>query len=149
MTKALDDRITEVCKAHGLRLTAPRRVIIQVLADATDHPDVVELHRRIAAIDPRIAIATVYRTVKLLQDLGILERHTFGDGRARYETAAHGHHDHMVNIKTGEVVEFRSEEIERLQEEIARAHGFRIVSHRLEIFVEPLEKREKRRLNEQ
>lgn len=127
-----------ICKEFGLRMTGPRRVIAQVLAESTDHPDAVELHRRVAAIDPGIAIATVYRTLRLLQDKGILERHTFADGRARFETADQEHHDHLINVETGDVIEFRSDEIERLQEEIARQHGFEIVSHKLEIYVKPL-----------
>lgn len=130
--------IATLCKENGLRLTGPRRVIMQVLSEATDHPDVVELHRRVGKIDPGIAIATVYRTVNLLQDKGVLERHTFADGRARYEPAAQEHHDHLINVETGDVIEFRSDEIERLQEEIARQHGFAIVSHKLEIYVKPL-----------
>jgi len=132
------EQIANLCKEKGLRMTGQRQVIMKVLSSATDHPDAVELHRRVSTVDPRISIATVYRTVKLLQDKGILERHTFGDGRARYEPAAQEHHDHLINIDTGEVTEFRSDEIERLQEEIARKHGFSIVSHKLEIYVKPL-----------
>ncbi|PAQ07652.1 Fur family transcriptional regulator [Mesorhizobium temperatum] len=142
-TPAIID-IARICKEHGLRLTAPRKVIMQVLLKSTDHPDAVELHRRVRKIDPGIAIATVYRTVNMLRDKGVLERHTFADGRARYETADHEHHDHLVRVDTGDVIEFRSDEIERLQEEIARAHGFEIVSHRLEIYVKPLKKAAKR-----
>lgn len=126
------------CKEHGLRLTGPRRSIIKVLAGAADHPDAVELHRRVTKIDPGIAIATVYRTLKLFEEKGVLEKHTFGDGPARFESANSGHHDHLINIETGDVIEFRSEEIERLQEEIARKLGFSIISHRLEIYVKPL-----------
>lgn len=137
--------LTELCKEHGLRLTGPRRVIMNVLAEATDHPDAVELHRRVTAIDPGIALATVYRTVALLKEKGILERHKFADGKARYEPADQAHHDHLINVETGEVVEFRSDEIERLQEEIARKHGFAIVRHRLEIYVEPLARAQRRR----
>jgi Fur family ferric uptake transcriptional regulator len=129
------------CKEFGLRVTGPRRVIIRVLSDSSDHPDAVELHRRVTAIEPTISLATVYRTVNLLREKGILERHTFGDGRARYETAPHEHHDHLIDVETGDVVEFQSEEIERLQEEIARKHGFCIVSHKLEIYVRRLKKR--------
>lgn len=127
-----------LCKENGLRLTSARQVIMQILSEATDHPDAVELHRRVVAIDPGISIATVYRTVSLLEDKGVLERHSFGNGRARYEPAAQEHHDHLINVETGDVTEFRSDEIERLQEEIARKHGFTIVSHRLEIYVKPL-----------
>lgn len=132
--------IAELCKKHGLRLTGPRKVIMQVLLKSDDHPDAVELHQRVSKIEPRVALATVYRTLNMLQDKGVLERHTFADGRARYETANHGHHDHLIDVDTGDVIEFRSDEIERLQEEIARAHGFEIVSHRLEIYVKPLKK---------
>ncbi|OJF93489.1 Fur family transcriptional regulator [Pararhizobium antarcticum] len=139
------EQITRLCKEKGLRMTGQRQVIMKVLSGATDHPDAVELHRRVSEVDTRISIATVYRTVKLLQDKGILERHTFGDGRARYEPAAQEHHDHLINIETGEVTEFRSDEIERLQEEIARRHGFTIVSHRLEIYVKPLDGKAPRR----
>lgn len=133
--------ITTLCKEHGLRLTSPRRVIMQVLSESDDHPDAVELHRRATRIDPSIAIATVYRTLNLLQEKGILEKHTFGDGRARFESAEREHHDHLINVETGDVVEFRSDEIERLQEEIARKHGFEIVSHKLEIYVRPKKNR--------
>lgn len=137
--------IAALCKEHGLRLTGPRKIIMKVLSEATDHPDVVELHRRVSTVDPGIAIATVYRTVNLLQDKGVLERHTFADGRARYEPANQEHHDHLINVETGDVIEFRSDEIERLQEEIARKHGFAIVSHRLEIYVKPLSRNGRRR----
>ncbi|WP_266065055.1 Fur family transcriptional regulator [Brucella intermedia] len=132
--------IARLCKEHGLRLTAPRKIIMQVLLKSSDHPDAVELHRRVTKIDPGIAIATVYRTLNMLRDKGVLERHTFADGPARYETADHEHHDHLINVDTGDVIEFRSDEIERLQEEIARARGFEIVSHRLEIYVRPSKK---------
>lgn len=135
-----DKDITTLCRENGLRLTGPRRVIMQVLADSSDHPDVVELHRRVQAIDPGIALATVYRTVSLLQDKGVLERHIFADGRARYETADPEHHDHLIDVETGDVIEFRSDEIEKLQEAIARRHGYAIVSHRLEIYVRKVRK---------
>mgnify|MGYP001416571466 CR=1 FL=1 len=130
--------IAALCKDHGLRLTSPRKIIMQVLSESDDHPDAVELHRRSTKIDPGIAIATVYRTLSLLQEKGILEKHTFGDGPARFESAEHEHHDHLIDIESGNVIEFRSDEIERLQEEIARKHGFEIVSHKLEIYVKPL-----------
>lgn len=123
-----------------MRLTAPRRIIMRVALESSDHPDVPELHRRVARIDPDIAIATVYRTVSLLEEKGILKRHTFADGRARYETADQGHHDHFINLETGDVIEFYSEEIERLQEEIARRHGYEIISHKLELYVIPRSK---------
>lgn len=132
--------IAGLCKEHGLRLTGQRKIILRVLSKASDHPNAVELHRRITKIDPSIAIATVYRTLNLLQEKGILEKHTFGDGPARFESADQGHHDHMIDIESGRVIEFHSEEIEQLQEKIAQEHGFRIVSHRLDIYVEPLKK---------
>ncbi|MET3792063.1 Fur family transcriptional regulator [Aquamicrobium terrae] len=136
--------IAALCKEHGLRLTEPRKVIMQVLAESSDHPDAVELHRRVSEISPGVAIATVYRTLALLEEKGVLEKHTFGDGRARFESADQEHHDHLINVETGDVIEFRSDEIERLQEEIARRHGFDIVSHRLEIYVKPSRKTRKR-----
>lgn len=138
MNSKLDEAFERICRDKGLRLTGPRRVILNVLTKATDHPDAIEVHRRASLIDPSIAIATVYRTVRLLEDSGILESHAFGDGRTRYEPADREHHDHLINIETGDVIEFRSDEIERLQEELARAHGFEIVSHRFAIFVKPL-----------
>ena len=129
--------LTERLKAAGLRLTAPRRVILQVLDAADDHPDVEELHRRAQALEPGISIATVYRTMNTLAEHGLIERHSFADGRARYEAQPQEHHDHFINVETGELVEFRSDEIERIQQDIARAHGFEIVSHRLDIYVRP------------
>ena len=133
--------LERACRDCGLRMTGQRRTIIAVLAEADDHPDAVALHRRAAAIDPGISLATVYRTVKLLQDKGILARHAFADGRARYETAEGEHHDHLIDIESGRVIEFHSPEIERLQDEIARRLGFKIVSHRLEIYARPVKTR--------
>lgn len=127
------------CRAHGLRMTGQRRVIIGVLGRAADHPDATEVHRRAAYIDANISLSTVYRTVRLLQDRGILARHAFRDGRSRYETAEGEHHDHLINIRTGKVIEFRSEEIEKLQAEVARRLGFRLVDHRLELYAVPLD----------
>ena len=109
-----------------------------MLSEADDHPDVEEVHRRAAARDSRISLSTVYRTVRLLEGAGIVERHDFGDGRARYEPAGHGHHDHLINVKTGEVIEFKNEQIERLQESVARELGFNLIGHRLELFGTPL-----------
>ena len=120
-------------------MTEQRRVIARVLAAADDHPDVEELYRRCAAIDDRISISTVYRTVKLFEDAGIIERHDFRDGRARYEQMPDTHHDHLINLRTGEVIEFQSEEIERLQAEVARKLGYRLVDHRLELYALPLD----------
>lgn len=131
--------LEQKCVEKGLRMTDQRRVIARVLSDAADHPDAEELHRRAAAIDANISLATVYRTVKLFEDSGIIERHDFRDGRSRYEEAPEEHHDHLINAKTGEVVEFHSEEIEKLQVEIARKLGFRLVDHRLELYGVPLD----------
>ena len=122
-------------------MTGQRRVIARILDEAQDHPDVVELHRRAAAVDDRISLSTVYRTVKLLESEGIIERLEFRDGRSRYEQAAREHHDHLINLETGAVVEFRSEEIETLQTEIARRLGYRLVYHRLELYAVPLDER--------
>ncbi|WP_449256014.1 Fur family transcriptional regulator [Bosea sp. (in: a-proteobacteria)] len=129
------ETLERLCREKGLRITGPRRVIVNVLAESDDHPDVVELHKRATAIDPGIAIATIYRTMKLFEENGIVARHAFGDGRGRFETADHAHHDHLIDVDSGKVIEFHSEAIEQLQEEIARRHGYDIVSHRLEIFV--------------
>ncbi len=126
--------IERACQEKGMRMTGQRRVIARVIAEADDHPDVEELHRRATAIDPRISIATVYRTVKLFEDAGILQRHEFGDGRARYEPAGEEHHDHLIDLNTGEVIEFTSPEIEELQRRIAEKLGYRLVDHRLELY---------------
>lgn len=130
--------IERACKERGLRMTGQRRIIAQVLAEMDDHPDAEELHRRAMQLDARISLSTVYRTVRLLEDAGILARHEFGDGRARYERAARQHHDHLIDIRTGAVIEFQSEEIERLQAIIARELGYRLVRHRLELYGVPL-----------
>jgi Fur family ferric uptake transcriptional regulator len=138
----MTSRIERLCIEKGLRMTGQRRVIARILGKAEDHPDVEELYRRASAADANISIATVYRTVKLLEDLDIVERHDFRDGRARYEAASDDHHDHLIDLKSGRVIEFASEEIERLQEEIARRLGFRLVDHRLELYGVPLAKGE-------
>src|SRR5262249_2155107 len=130
-------RIEKLCVEKGLRMTDQRRVIARVLSDAADHPDAEELYRRSAAIDPHISIATVYRTVKLFEDAGILERHDFRDGRSRYEEVHDSHHDHLIDVQTGRVVEFRNEEIEKLQRLIAEELGFELVDHRLELYGVP------------
>ena len=134
MTKTILDR----CEANGLRMTDQRRTIAGVLQDAVDHPDVEELYNRAAAVDPRISLATVYRTVKLFEETGILEKHEFGDGRARYEAADREHHDHLINVNSGEVIEFVDPEIEALQERIAAKLGYRLMGHRLELYAVPL-----------
>src|SRR5438132_14230904 len=131
--------IEALCAAKGMRMTEQRRVIARTLASSEDHPDVEELYRRCSAIDDRISISTVYRTVKLFEDAGIIERHDFRDGRARYEQLPDTHHDHLINLRTGAVVEFQSDEIERLQAEIARRLGYRLVDHRLELYAVPLD----------
>ena len=136
MHQAID--IEALCAERGLRITEQRRVIAQVLSESTDHPDVEKLHERASARDPRISIATVYRTVRLFEEAGILDRHDFGDGRSRYEEAPEEHHDHLIDIKSGTVIEFHNEEIERLQREVARQHGFELVGHRLELYGVPL-----------
>ena len=133
------DAIERACRAKGLRMTGPRRVITRVIGEAKDHPDVVELHRRAAEIDARISLSTVYRTVKLLETEGILERLEFRGERSRYERASREHHDHLINLDSGDVIEFRSEEIEALQTEVARRLGYRLVSHRLELYAVPLD----------
>ena len=132
--------IEALCVAKGMRMTEQRRIIARVLAGSADHPDVEELYRRCAKVDDRISISTVYRTVKLFEDAGIIERHDFREGRARYEQIPDTHHDHLINLRTGEVIEFRSEEIERLQAEIARRLGYKLVDHRLELYAVPLDK---------
>lgn len=132
------NRLEKLCIEKGMRMTEQRRVIARVLSAADDHPDVEELYRRASQADPNISIATVYRTVRLFEEAGILERHDFRDGRARYEPAPDEHHDHLINVQTGEVIEFRNEDIERLQEIVARELGFRLVDHRLELYGVPI-----------
>ncbi|HKA73213.1 MAG TPA: Fur family transcriptional regulator [Xanthobacteraceae bacterium] len=133
------------CVAKGMRMTEQRRVIARVLAESADHPDVEELYRRCAEVDRNISISTVYRTVKLFEDAGIIERHDFREGRARYEQIPEAHHDHLINLRTGEVIEFQSEEIERLQAEVARRLGYRLIEHRLELYAVPLDDEKARR----
>ena len=128
------------CEAKGLRMTDQRRVVARVVGEADDHPDVEELYARAARIDPRISIATVYRTVKLFEEAGILDRLEFGDGRARYEDAERDHHDHLIDVNSGEVIEFVDPEIEALQEKIAERLGYRLVGHRLELLGVPVKK---------
>jgi len=134
MTNTTPKTIIARCEASGLRLTDQRRTIAAVLEQADDHPDVEELYARASAVDPRISLATVYRTVKLFEEAGILEKHDFGDGRARYETADRDHHDHLIDLNSGEVIEFVDEEIEALQEKIAQKLGYELKGHRLELY---------------
>lgn len=126
--------IEALCAQRGLRITDQRRVIARVLSESQDHPDVESLHERAAAIDPKISIATVYRTVRLFEEAGILDRHDFGDGRARYEAAPEAHHDHLIDVETGKVMEFVDPELEALQRRIAEKLGYRLVDHRMELF---------------
>lgn len=132
MTRTID--IEALCADKGLRITEQRKVIARVLGDSEDHPDVETLHARAAAIDPNISIATVYRTVRLFEEAGILERHEFGDGRSRYEAASETHHDHLIDVETGNVIEFVDDELEQLQKRIAERLGYRLVDHRMELY---------------
>ncbi|MFT8804965.1 MAG: Fur family transcriptional regulator [Acetobacter aceti] len=129
-----DSRIARLCVERGLKMTGQRRVIARVLSDAEDHPDVEELYRRASDLDPRISVATVYRTVRLLEEKGILERRDFGGGRARYEATEHGRHYHLIDVETGKVLEFEDEEHEALMRQIANRLGFELISMRLELF---------------
>ena len=134
----MTSRIEEICVEKGLKMTEQRRVIAQVLSDATDHPDAEQVYRRASAIDPRISIATVYRTVRLFEEANIVERHDFGDGRARYEeSAGREHHHHLINLRTGEVVEFENDELELLKRKIADKLGYELVGERLELYGVP------------
>jgi len=128
------NRLEELCAQKGMRMTEQRRIIARVLSEAVDHPDAEELYARAAALDPKISLATVYRTVRLFEDAGVISRHDFGDGRARFEELPDDHHDHLIDVKTGEVIEFVDEEIEKLQEKIAKKLGYRLVDHRLELY---------------
>ena len=126
--------IEQLSADKGLRITEQRRTIARVLGEAEDHPDVETLHERAAAVDPKISIATVYRTGRLFEEAGILERHEFGDGRSRYEAASDAHHDHLIDVETGAVIEFVDEELESLQRRIAEKLGYRLVDHRMELY---------------
>ena len=137
MTKP--ETLEEQCARKGMRMTEQRRVIAQVIEQAVDHPDVEELYRRASAIDPRISLSTVYRTLNLFEEAGLVTKHDFKDGRARFELIPDEHHDHLIDIRSGKVIEFRNEEIERIQERIARDLGFRLVDHRLELYAVPLD----------
>ena len=134
----MGSKIEEVCVSRGMRMTEQRKIIAQVLSDSTDHPDVELVYKRANEIDSRISIATVYRTVRLFEEANLIERHQFGDGRARYEEVSEEHHDHLIDVKSGKVIEFQSDEIEELQEQIAKKMGMKIVDHRLELYCVPL-----------
>ena len=127
-------QIEQACIDKGMKMTGQRRLIARVLSDARDHPDVEEVYRRAVMLDPHISLATVYRTVRLLEEAGILERHEFRDGRARYEAAGGEHHDHLIDVDTGEVIEFNNEEIEQIQKQVAEELGYRLVDHRLALY---------------
>jgi len=141
----MPNRMEQLCVQKGMRMTEQRRVIARVLGEAQDHPDVEEVYHRASVIDPKISIATVYRTVRLFEDAGILSRLDFGGGRARYEEAPEEHHDHLIDMKSGKVLEFHDDEIEALEERIARRLGFRLVGHRLELYAVPLGVEDERR----
>lgn len=141
----MTDTIIDRCEARGLRMTDQRRIIATVLEDSDDHPDVDELHNRASAVDPRISIATVYRTVKLFEEEGILDKVEFGDGRARYEDAEREHHDHLIDLETGNVIEFVDPEIEALQERIAARLGYRLKGHKMELYGVPIKTTRHRR----
>lgn len=134
-------QIELLCQEKGMRMTDQRRIIARVLSQAADHPDVEEVYVRASAIDPKISISTVYRTVRLFEDAGILEKHDFRDGRARYEPMPDEHHDHLIDLRSGMVIEFRSEEIEKLQTRIARELGYELIDHRLELYCIPLKRK--------
>ncbi len=138
-SRLMPDRLERLCIEKGLKMTGQRRIIARVLSEAVDHPDVEEVYKRATKIDSGISIATVYRTVRLFEEAGILEKHDFGDGRARYEEASDVHHDHLIDLKSGRVIEFQDEEIERLQQAIASRLGYRLVDHRLELYAVPTE----------
>ena len=139
----IQERLEQLCASKGLKLTPQRRVIARVLSESIDHPDVEEVYRRASSIDARISIATVYRTVRLFEEEGILERHDFGDGKARYEEAPTEHHDHLIDLETGRVIEFQDDEIEAIQQRIAARLGYRLTGHRLELFGIPVKPRSK------
>ena len=134
-------RIEKACVDKGLRMTDQRRVIARVLSDSADHPDAEELYRRASSIDPHISIATVYRTVRLFEEAGVIDKHDFGDGRSRYEEMPSAHHDHLIDLQSGRVVEFHNEEIERLQQLIAHELGYELVGHRLELYAVPSDRK--------
>jgi Fur family ferric uptake transcriptional regulator len=141
----IPSRIERLCSERGLRMTGQRRTIARVLTASADHPNVEEVYRRANRVDPRISLSTVYRTLKLFETKGILERHDFGAGRRRYEQVPRQHHDHLIDVKTGRVIEFRNEEIEKLQERVARDLGFELIGHKLELYGVPLASKKKQR----
>ncbi len=137
--------LEESCIARGMRMTDQRRVIARIVEAATDHPDVEELYRRASEVDPRISLSTVYRTVNLFEEAGLVTKHDFKDGRARFEPIPEEHHDHLIDIRSGKVIEFQNEEIEAIQELIAKRLGYRLIDHRLELYAVPLDAKESER----
>lgn len=131
-------RIEASCIDNGMKMTEQRRLIARVMSESSDHPDVGQVYQRACELDPRISIATVYRTVRLFEESNIIERHDFGDGRARYEELTDDHHDHLIDLQSGRIIEFQNEEIERLQERIAHEHGFELIGHKLELYGVPI-----------
>ncbi len=145
MSKTGEQTLEEQCATKGMRMTDQRRVIAQVIEQAIDHPDVEELYRRASAIDPRISLSTVYRTLNLFEEAGLVTKHDFRDGRARFELIPDEHHDHLIDIRSGKVIEFRNEEIEAIQDVIAKRLGYRLVDHRLELYAVPMQAEEKKK----
>ena len=145
MSKTGEQTLEEQCATKGMRMTDQRRVIAQVIEQAVDHPDVEKLYRRASAIDPRISLSTVYRTLNLFEEAGLVTKHDFRDGRARFELIPDEHHDHLIDIRSGKVIEFRNEEIEAIQDVIAKRLGYRLVDHRLELYAVPLQAEEKKK----
>ena len=141
----MSSQIDELCKKKHLKMTSQRRVIVQVLSEADDHPDVEEVHRRASLINSKISLATVYRTLRLFQDKNIIDRHDFGDGRSRFEVETSSHHDHLIDNSSGKVIEFHSDEIEALQRKVAKKMGYRLVGHKLELYGVPLSESEERK----
>ena len=133
-------KIEALCAEKNIKMTEQRRIIAQVIADSEDHPDVEEVYKRASALDSKVSIATVYRTMRLFEEAGIVEKHDFGDGRARYEEVSDAHHDHLIDIKSGKVVEFYNKEIETMKEKIAKDLGYELVDHRLELYAVPIKK---------
>jgi Fur family ferric uptake transcriptional regulator len=138
---AVSEKFEKRAKAHGVRLTEARRIILKVLANSDDHPDVVTLHQRVSRVDSSIGIATVYRTVKVLERIGLIEKHDFKEGRFRYELSTTVHHDHLIDLESDQVIEFRNDAIEKLQEAVAHSLGYQLVDHRLELYGVPLKSR--------
>jgi Fur family ferric uptake transcriptional regulator len=138
----MSSHLEKRCEEKGLKMTSQRRTIARVLSESADHPDVELLHKRTHKLDPKISMATVYRTVRLFEEAGVIDKHDFGDGRARYEQTGDDHHDHLIDMKSGQVIEFTNEEIEKLQHAVAEKLGYELVGHRLELYCLPLKKKD-------